>query len=106
MSTAAPSSPPARQLRLLATLAPVAGAVFALLAVWLVVGTVRDVGRLASTLEGSGEPVLPAVVLVLVGAVATVVTALIAHRLLAEVPRVLRGWEAALAERIRVLRGE
>ena len=80
--------------------------VFALLAVWLVVGTIRDAGKLATAVSGTGAPVFPAVVLVLVGAAAAVVTTLVAHRLLVEVPRVVRGWDAALAERVRVLRGE
>lgn len=103
MSSVAPSEPPSRQIRLLA-LAPGAGVVFALLAVGLVVSTGRSLVLLAGSEAGSDRLVV-AVVSVVLSAAAAVVTALIAYRLLVEVPRTLRGWEAALAERSRALRG-
>ena len=106
MSTAAPTPPPARRIRLLANLAPFAAIVFALLTVWLVVSTVRGLEQVIVALAASEGPVLAGVVSVVLGALAAVVTGLIAYRLGVEVPRTLRGWDEALAERSRALRGE
>ena len=100
-----PTPPPARQIRLLG-LAPAAGVVFALLALGSAVSVFRGVAQLASGVRAVDEPVWVAVVLVLLGAAAAVVFALVAHRLLVRVPRTLRGWQDALAERSRALRGE
>lgn len=105
MSTAGPSQPPARQIRLLANAAPGAGVVFALLAGWLVVSTVRNLGQLVTSPTVSGPPLLVALLLTVLTAAAAVVTALVAYRLLVEVPRTVRGWDAAVAERSRALRG-
>ena len=90
MSTVAPdrrpTQPPARQIRLLANLAPAAGVVFALLALGSAVSVFRGVAQLASGVRAVDEPVWVAVVLVLLGAAAAVVFALVAHRLLVRCP--------------------
>ncbi|GAB2573365.1 hypothetical protein [Microlunatus antarcticus] len=101
--------PPARQLRLLANLAPFAAIVFALLTVWLTVSAVRGLEQIIMGLAEPGsarEPVFPAVVLVVLTAACGVFTALVAYRLGVQVPRILRGWDEALAERGRALRDE
>lgn len=90
------SARPARQLTLLATWAPGAAVVFALLAAWSVVTTVLSLGRPFS---------VATVVSVVVGVLVAVVAGRTAYRLGVGVPRVLRAWEAALAERAEVVGG-
>jgi branched-subunit amino acid ABC-type transport system permease component len=91
------SQPPARQLRLLANLAPGATVVFGLLTVWLVVTALQSLA------QPMGSGVVASLVL---GLAAAAVAGLVTYRLAVEVPRVLRGWHTALLDRARVLRDE
>lgn len=84
------SDPPARKLRLLANLGPAATVVFGLVTIWLAVTTLQNLGR----------PMTSTVVVSLVaGVFAALAAGSVTYRLGIEVPRTLRGWHVALAER-------
>ncbi len=92
-----PSGPPARQLRLLANLAPAATVVFGIATVWLAVTTLRNLAQPMS---------FAVIVPLVVGTFAVAVAGLVTYRLGVETPRTLRGWEAALVERAHIVRGK
>jgi branched-subunit amino acid ABC-type transport system permease component len=90
-----PSTPPDRQLRLLANFAPAAAVMFGLVTVWLAVTTVQNLAW----------PITPAVLAsVVLGTGLAALAGVVTYRLAVEVPRTLRGWQGALDERVRVLR--
>jgi hypothetical protein len=92
-----PVGPPSRRLRLLADLAPAFTVVFGLLTLWLVV----------TTLQNLAQPMSPAVIVALVlGTLAAVLAGSVTYRFAVEVPRILRGWQAALVERRTVSRNK
>ncbi len=99
------SEPPARQIRLLGRLATPAAIGFGLLTLWLAASTWANARLLADGLADLGGTGLALVVVgLMVDAASAVVAGLITYRLAVEVPRVVRGWEDALAERAAATR--
>ncbi|WP_204912855.1 hypothetical protein [Microlunatus spumicola] len=98
---------PTRQLRVLARWAPGAAVAFGLLALWSAVSVVRNLTTLVEVLSGAGPayPVLAVVLGVAVSALVAGFAGLVAYRLGVEVPRTLRGWRVALAERAEARTG-
>lgn len=109
MSNVAPPrqliEPPARALRLLASLWLPAAVLFGLVTTGLVSSTVQNVIGLVSRASEPGAPLAVHTVVVLVGGFAAVILGRITWRLAVEVPRTVRAWEEAFHERRKAVSG-